>query len=158
MYELCDEDELLPPPKEFSWIVRKFNEQTQVVAEKTIQVGTGTPEDPKILLISADLDHGVREALVSLLKGYTDAFTWSYEDMSGLDPELVEHRLVLHLDAKLVKQKLRRMHPQVVLQVKEEIDKLHKDKFIRVVVYPQWVANIVAMQKKDGRVCISIDL
>lgn len=48
------------------------------------------------------------------------------------------------------------MHPKVALQVKEEIDKLHTAKFIREMVYPQWVANIVPVRKKDGkdRVCI----
>ena len=45
----------------------------------------------------------------------------------------------------------------MTLQVKEEVDKLHKAKFIKVVLYPQWVANIVPVIKKNGQVRICID-
>lgn len=100
-----------------------------------------------MLLISAGLEPHIREALISLLKEYTDAFGWSYEDMPGLNPELVKHRLVLYPDAKPMKQELRRLHPKVVLQVKDEVNKFYKVKFIKL-VYPKWVANIVPVQKK----------
>jgi len=92
-----------------------------------------------------------------VLKDYPDEFAWSYEDMPGLDSNLVEHRLVLKPGASPVKQKLRRLHPSMALKVKEEIDKLHQAKFIRVVLYPHWVANVVLVTKKDGRVrdCIN---
>lgn len=56
--------------------------------------------------------------------------------MPGLDPQLVENRLVLCPDAEPVKQKLRKFHPKLALQIKDEVDKLHKAKFIKVVVYP----------------------
>ena len=42
------------------------------------------------------------------MKEYADIFAWSYEDMDGLDVEIVVHNLPLNPDAKLVKQKLRR--------------------------------------------------
>ena len=68
--------------------------------------------------------------------------------MIGLDPTLVEHRLVLNPRAKTLKQRLRRLHPRLALQVKIEVDRLHKAKVIRVVLYPHWVANIVPVVKK----------
>ena len=72
--------------------------------------------------------------------------------MLGLDLTLVERRLSIKSGAKAVKQKLRRLHPKIALQVKEEVDKLHKAKFSKVVFYPQWVANIVPVIKKNGLV------
>ena len=45
----------------------------------------------------------------------------------------------------------------MTLQVKEEVDKLHKVKFIKVVLYPQWLAKIVPVIKKNGQVWIYID-
>ena len=78
--------------------------------------------------------------------------------MPCLDPVLVEHRLPIKPRAKVIKQKLRRLHPKTALQVKEEVDKLHKAKFIKVVLYPQWVANIVPVIKKNRQVRICIDL
>ena len=50
------------------------------------------------------------------------------------------------------KTKALKLHPKTALQVKEEVDKLHKAKFIKVVLYPQWVANIVPVIKKNGQV------
>lgn len=54
------------------------------------------------------------------MREYSDYFAWSYEDMPGLDPSLVEHRLVLKLGAKPMKQKLRRFYPHMVMKMKEE--------------------------------------
>ena len=130
--------------------VRRFDEPTAAVEEPTKEINLGTPEDPRIVYISANLSMEVEEALVQILHDYKDSFAWSYEDMPGLDPSLVEHRLVLKSGARAIKQRLRRLHPKTALKVKEEIDKLHKARVIRVVLYPQWVANIVPVAKKDG--------
>ena len=47
------------------------------------------------------------------------------------------------------------MSKEVELKVKEEIEKLLKAKFIRPTRYVQWLANIVHVMKKNGklRVC-----
>ena len=45
----------------------------------------------------------------------------------------------------------------MALQVKEKVDKLHKVTFIKVILYPQWVVNIMPIIKKNGQVCICID-
>ncbi|RVW29022.1 Ribonuclease HI [Vitis vinifera] len=54
--------------------------------------------------------------LIQLLRAYLDVFAWSYEDMPGLDPSIVQHRLPLLPHARPVKQKLRRLHPRWSLQ------------------------------------------
>ena len=48
-----------------------------------------------------------RDGLAQLLRSYLDVFAWSYEDMSGLDPSVVQHHLPLLPHARPVKQKLR---------------------------------------------------
>lgn len=59
-------------------------------------------------------------------------FVWSYQDMPGLDPSLVQHRLILKEGADallyynyivivIVKQKLRKMPPDIQQKVKEEV-------------------------------------
>ena len=77
--------------------------------------------------------------------------------MPGLDPKLVEHHLVLKPDCKPIKQKLRKMDPRVAPQVKEGLEELLKAGFIRTIEYPDWLANIVAVPKKNGKVRICID-
>ncbi|KAJ9694023.1 hypothetical protein PVL29_009818 [Vitis rotundifolia] len=86
-----------------------------------------------------------------------DVFAWSYEDMPGLDPSIVQHHLPLLPHAKPVKQKLRRLHPRWSLQVKEEIQKQLSVGFLSVVEYPEWLANVVPVPKKDGKVRVCVD-
>ncbi|RVW68741.1 Retrovirus-related Pol polyprotein from transposon 412 [Vitis vinifera] len=56
-----------------------------------------------------------------------------------------------------VKQKLRRLHPRWSLQVKEEIQKQLSVGFLSVVEYPEWLANVVPVPKKDGKVRVCVD-
>ncbi|XP_058192084.1 uncharacterized protein LOC131309473 [Rhododendron vialii] len=91
-----------------------------------------------------------RQALISLLKEFVNVFAWSHADMPGIDSKIVEHRIPLHPDAKPVKQKLRRMRPDWVLKIKEEVTKQINARFLMVTEYPQWVANIVPVPKKNG--------
>ena len=129
-----------------------FDEPNLVVEEPTKEINLGTENDPQTIIISLNLNPEEESAPIQVLKEYKDTFAWTYEDMPCLDPALVEHRLLIRPGAKVVKQKLRRLHPKTALQVKEEVDKLHKAKFIKVVLYPQWVANIVPVIKKNGQV------
>ena len=43
------------------------------------------------------------------------------------------------------------------MKIKEEVKKLLDAGFIKVAHYPRWVANVVLIPNKDGRVRMSID-
>ena len=92
-----------------------------------------------------------------MFKSYFDDFAWSYEDMSSLDPSIVQHYLPLLLHVRLVKQKLRRLHPRWSLQVKEEIQKQLSVGFLSMVEYLEWLANAFHVPKKDGKVRVCVD-
>ena len=77
--------------------------------------------------------------------------------MSGLDTDIVVHRLPLREECALVKQKLRRVKPEMLLKIKEEVKKQLDAGFLEVSKYPQWVANIVPVPKKDGKVRMCVD-
>ncbi|RVW84676.1 Transposon Ty3-I Gag-Pol polyprotein [Vitis vinifera] len=77
--------------------------------------------------------------------------------MPGLDPSIVQHHLPTLPHARPVKQKLRRLHPRWSLQVKEEIKKQLSVGFISVVEYPEWLANVVPVPKKDSKVRVCVD-
>ena len=70
-------------------------------------VDFGTTYQPRELRIESDLSVDERDSLIQLLRAYLDVFAWSYEDMPGLDPSIVQHRLPLLPHARPVKQKLR---------------------------------------------------
>ncbi|RDX84795.1 Retrovirus-related Pol polyprotein from transposon opus, partial [Mucuna pruriens] len=77
--------------------------------------------------------------------------------MPGLDTTIVEHRLPLIPNAVPIQQQLRRIKLEVALKIKEEMEKQWNAGFLAVVEYPQWVANIVPVPKKDGKVRMCID-
>ena len=56
-----------------------------------------------------------------------------------------------------VKQKKRRLRPEWALLIKEEVEKQLKAKFMEVVEDTQWLANIVPVPKKDGKVRMCVD-
>ncbi|RVW33676.1 Transposon Ty3-I Gag-Pol polyprotein [Vitis vinifera] len=56
-------------------------------------VDFGTTDQPRELRIGLDLSIDEKDGLARLLRSYLDVFAWSYEDMSGLDPSIVQHYL-----------------------------------------------------------------
>ena len=72
--------------------------------------------------------------------------------MPGIDIDIVQHCIPIDPTMKPIKQKLRRMKPEWTLKIKEEIEKQYNAGFLRVVSYPEWLANVVPVPKKDGKV------
>ena len=65
-------------------------------------------EDPeKCTRVGADLEEKIKEDLVHFLKKNIDVFTWSHEDMPGIDPSVITHRLNVCPSSKPVRQKKR---------------------------------------------------
>jgi hypothetical protein len=60
-----------------------------------------------------------KENLISLLREYVNVFVWSYADMFGLDTCIIVHKVPLNEGSILVKQKIRRTRPDMVLKVKK---------------------------------------
>ena len=77
--------------------------------------------------------------------------------MPGLDSDIVEYRLPLKPEFPPVKQKLRRTHPDMTVKIKEEVQKQIDVGFLITSKYPQWVANIVPIPKKDGKVHMCVN-
>ncbi|RVW12753.1 hypothetical protein CK203_108642 [Vitis vinifera] len=63
-------------------------------------VDFGTDDQPRELKIGLPLSTDERNRLIHLLRSYLDVFAWSYEDMSGLDPSIVQHHLPILPHAK----------------------------------------------------------
>ena len=76
--------------------------------------------------------------------------------MTGIDPDIAVHRLQVDPDHPPVKQKRRKFTPEWNKVVNEEVQKLLDIGSVREVHYPDWLANVVVVRKKNGkwRVCI----
>uniref|UniRef100_A0A2N9GA71 Integrase catalytic domain-containing protein n=1 Tax=Fagus sylvatica TaxID=28930 RepID=A0A2N9GA71_FAGSY len=77
-------------------------------------------EEPREVKIGTRCATEQKEALIALLREFHEIFAWSYQDMPGLDTDIVVHKIPLKPECKPVKQALRRMKPEVILKIKEE--------------------------------------
>ena len=118
---------------------------------------SSNPNIKKPVSISSRLTADKKQRLTSLLKEYQDVFAWNYEEMPGLNPEMVCHSLNVEPGSKPVKQGKRSFHPDIEAQVKEEVEKLITAGFIKPIKHPTWLANIVPVKKKNGQVRICVD-
>jgi hypothetical protein len=92
-----------------------------------------------------------------IFKEFHDVFAWSYEEMPGINPKIVEHEITTYPDAKPVQQKLRPVNPKKAAAIKIEVAKLLKAGFIYPIHLTQWVSNPVPVNKKQGTIRVCTD-
>ena len=90
----------------------------------------------KYTRVRADMKKKTKQNLVQFLKKSIDVFAWSHEDMLGIDPSVITHRLNIYPSTKTVRQKKRVFAPERENAIKEKVQKLTATKFIREVYYP----------------------
>ena len=78
--------------------------------EKPVKTGVTFPKDMK-------------DDLIALLKEFKEIFSWSYQDMLGLDTEIFVHRILVKPECPSVQQALWRMKFENILKIKEEVEK-----------------------------------
>ena len=77
--------------------------------------------------------------------------------MPGIDPEIIMHQLQVDPSHQPTRQKRRKFALERDIIINEEVRNLLEEGFIREVQYPEWLANVVVVKKKNGkwRVCIN---
>ena len=101
--------------------------------------------------IGRSLNPQIRGAIIECLRRNRDVFAWSHQDMKGIHPDLICHRL--NIDPRFTprRQKRRPLDPEKAQVLKDEVDKLIRVGFIREAKYPTWVANPVIVPKPGGK-------
>ncbi|KAI5427282.1 hypothetical protein KIW84_032627 [Lathyrus oleraceus] len=147
-----EEDDVEKIPDEITRLLEHEEKIIQPHLKNLEIVNLGSEDCIREVKIGALLEESVKKGLIELLREYVDVFAWSYEDMPGLDTDIVQHFLPLKPECVLVKQKLRRTHPNMAVKIKEEVQKQIDAGFLVTSTYPQWVVNIVPVPKKDGKI------
>ena len=111
----------------------------------------------KYTRVGANLEENAKKDLVQFLKENVDVFAWSHEDMPGIDPGVITHRLNVSPSFKPIRQKERVFAPERDNAIKDEVHKLMMAKFIREAYYPDWLANVVMVRKANGKWRICVD-
>ncbi|KAM1120871.1 hypothetical protein ACFX19_002664 [Malus domestica] len=113
-----------------------FTQQAQP-AEELENVSISKDYLDRMVKIGTILSPPIRLALISFLQENTEVFAWSYEDMPGISPDIICHRLSIDLKTKPA--------------MKAEVEKLKGIGFVRKVNYPTWVENIVLVKKNPTK-------
>ena len=116
-----------------------------IVQDPLEEIDLGNGKEKRPTYISTLLSPEFKNELITILTEYKDCFAWEYDEMPGLNRDLVEHRLPLKPNVRPVKQAPRRFASEVLSKIKEEIERLLKAKFIRTARYVDWVSNIVLL-------------
>jgi len=96
-----------------------------------VQVDVGNQTNPKLIFISKSLSPDEKQDLISLIREYIDVFSWSYEDMPGLDPLVVMYRFNIKLDTKPFKQQQRWFRLDIMKAIEGEVHKFIECGFFR---------------------------
>ena len=73
-------------------------DEDKVEALETVELVDG--QAIKTTRIGTTLTPGMRAKLIQFLKENLDVFAWSHEDMSGIAPKIIQHKLDVNPDRK----------------------------------------------------------
>jgi hypothetical protein len=73
------------------------------------------------VFIRSDCSPREIQIYTDLFKEFCNVFAWSYEEMPGINPKIVEHEITTYLDAKPVRQNLHPVNPRKVVAIKVEV-------------------------------------
>lgn len=144
-------------PENLPQEIEQLESQKKPNMDETEVIDLGDEETAKEIRVSIQLEAETKQELIIMLKKYIDIFAWSYDDMPGLNTNIVSHRLPTNPTCPPVKQKMRKFKPDLSLKIKEEVTKQIEANVVRVTTYPTWLANIVLVPKKDGKIRICVD-
>jgi hypothetical protein len=122
---------------------------------KIVPLDQATPK--QTVIISKDLTSHDEERLISCLSKNKDVFVWSALDLVGVSLTIIEHSLGIDPSVRPKKQRLRKMSDEKTEAAKAEVHHLLEANFIEPAAYPTWLANVVMVQKKSGKLRMCID-
>ena len=110
--------------------------EIRVVAEP-IKVLEDIPSDEnnpkKFTRIGVSMEKKVKQYLVKFLKKSINVFAWNHEDMSSIDISVITYCLDVYPSSMPIHQNKRVLAPKRDNVIKEEVQKLTTEKFIREV-------------------------
>ena len=88
----------------------------------------------KCTYVSSLLTEEKKARLQQILQANVDVFTWTHSDMIEISLMHASHKLNVVSSARLVRQRVRRSHPELHQIIQAEVDNLLKVGFIREVM------------------------
>ena len=89
----------------------------------------------------------IRQELAVFLRSNRDIFAWTYEDIPGINPLVIVHKLNVSPSFPPIRQKKQVFTPKRDQAIAKKVRKLQEASFIREVYYLDWLANVVMVKK-----------
>ncbi|XP_034218821.1 uncharacterized protein LOC117630185 [Prunus dulcis] len=124
-------------------------------AEELETITLSDEQPDRQVRIGTRLTANLRTQFIDFLRHHSEVFAWSYEDMPGIAPDVISHKLTISSAYKPVRQKRRSYDAERYEAMRTEVEKLQTIGFIREATYPVWLANSVMVRKSPGgwRMC-----
>jgi hypothetical protein len=88
--------------------------------------------------------------LLDVLREHKEAIGWTIEDIQGISPSVVMHKIHLEKDAKPSREPQRRLNPAMQEVVRAEVIKLLDAGIVYPISDSKWVSPIHVMPKQAG--------
>jgi hypothetical protein len=108
------------------------------------------PEETLHVFIASDLPVAQEENVLDVLREHKEAIGWTIEDIKGISPSVVMHKIHLEEDAKPSREPQRRLNPAMQEVVRGEVIKLLDAGIIYPISDSKWVSPIHVVPKKAG--------
>jgi hypothetical protein len=122
---------------------KQKEEESERKVGETISLNIGTCDSPKNVNIGAQCSDEEKMKFSKLLGGFQDAFPWSYGDVRGFDPGLIQHDIPIKEGIKIVRKRQRPINPALESTIRKELERLLKVGIIFPVKIFEWVSNLV---------------
>jgi hypothetical protein len=99
------------------------------------------------VIIASDLHTAQEERLLDVLREHKEAIGWTIEDIKGISPSVVMHRIHLDEDTKPSREPQRRLNPTMQEVVRGEVIKLLDAGIIYPISDSKWVSPIHVVPK-----------
>jgi hypothetical protein len=108
------------------------------------------------VLLGSQLSEEQEKTLIRFLFNNKDVFSWSANDLCGVNRDVIEHSLNVDPSFMPRKQRLQKISDDKAEGARIEVKRLLSVVVIREVKYPEWLVNTVMVKKANGkwRMCI----
>jgi ribonuclease HI len=124
---------------------------------ETISLNIGTLDSPKNVKIGSQCTNEEKLKFIELLHEFEDVFAWSYEDLRGFDPDLIQHVIPIKEGIKPIRKKQKPINPALEATIRKDLEKLLKVGIIFLVKYYEWVSDLVPVRKTTDQIRLCVD-
>ena len=87
---------------------------------------------------------------MDVLGEHKEAIDWTIEDIKGINPSVVMHKIHLEENAKPLREPQRRLNPAMREVAMAKVIKLLDARIIYPISYSKWVSSVHVMPKRAG--------